>query len=167
MGTRGPSPTPTRLLQLRGSWRGKQRPNEPRPKRTRPRPPAWLSDDAKKVFLSVVRQLFALDVVAGVDAGALARYADLFVDYRKAAEFVAKHGSVHPIRGKPAKEGEPGPVLGFRHYPQAIQKLALAGELLRLEREFGLTPAARARLVTETPAPEEPTYDYFSAAEVG
>jgi hypothetical protein len=77
MGQRGPSPTPTRLLQLRGSWRAKQRPNELRPRRTRPRPPATLGAEAKKGFLSLVRQLYAQHVVVGLDAQSLARYADL------------------------------------------------------------------------------------------
>ncbi|MFO0931138.1 MAG: P27 family phage terminase small subunit [Planctomycetota bacterium] len=167
MGTRGPSPTPTRLLQLRGSWRAKQRVNEPRPRRTRPRPPATLGAEAKKGFLSLVRQLYAQHVVVGLDAQSLARYADLLVDYWKAAEFVAKHGAVYVVRGKPAREGEQGPAIGFRPYPQMALKIALASELLRLEREFGLTPSARARVEVEAPVPAEPAFHYFDATEVG
>jgi len=167
MGARGPSPTPTRRLQLRGSWRSKQRPNEPRPKRARPRAPASLGDEAKKLFLALVRQLYAQKVVASLDAQALARYSDLLVDYWKASEFVAKHGAVYVVRGKPGKDGEPGQAVGFRLYPQTALKIALASELLRLEREFGLTPSARARVEVEAPAPAEPAYDYFHGAEVG
>jgi len=167
MGARGPSPTPTRLLQLRGSWRAKQRPYEPRPRRTRPRPPASLGDEARKVFLGLVRQLYAQQVVVGLDASALARYSDLLVDYWKAAEFVAKHGAVYVVRGKPTKDGEQGPAVGFRAYPQMALKIALASELLRLEREFGLTPSARTRVEVEVTPPAEPAFQYFSGGGVG
>ena len=162
MGRPGPAPTPTRLLQLRGSWRARQRAAEPKPRRTRPRPPVSLPDEAKKVFITLARQLHSQHVAVAIDAQALARYCDLLVDYWKAAEFVAKHGAVYPVRGKAGKDGEPGQVLGFRPYPQAALKLALAGELLRLEREFGLTPSARTRVVAEAPPPSEPAFNYFS-----
>jgi P27 family predicted phage terminase small subunit len=167
VGRPGPAPTPTRLLHLRGSWRAKQRPAEPKPRRTRPRPPASLSDDAKKAFLSLARQLHALHVAVAIDAQALARYCDLLVDYWKAADFVAKHGSVYIARGKPGPNGEQGPALGFRPYPQVAIKIALASELLRLEREFGLTPSARARVQVEVVPPAEPAFDYFSGGGVG
>ena len=88
-------------------------------------------------------------------------------DYWKAAEFVAKHGAVFVVRGKPAREGEQGPAIGFRPYPQMAIKIALASELLRLEREFGLTPSARARVEVEAPEPAEPAFHYFDATEVG
>jgi P27 family predicted phage terminase small subunit len=164
VGKRGPPRTPTPLLELRGSWRAGTRKGEPRPRRSRPRPPDWLSDDAKAVFVVLVRHLFPLGVVARLDEGALGRYADLFVQYRKASEWVTKHGDVYVVPGQTGKDGKAGPA-SFRTYPQAYRALALANELLRLEREFGLTSAARARLVTETPAPAEPSYDYFRSAE--
>ena len=155
MGDRGPSPTPTRRLELRGSWRAKTRPDEPRPKAKKPRAPSWLTKDAKSVFSSLVRRLHAEGMVTGLDENALARYADLFVQYRQASEFIAKFGAFHAV---PGKGGAPAT---FRTLPHAYRVLALAGELIRLEREFGLTPAARARLVKETPEPAEPAFDYF------
>jgi P27 family predicted phage terminase small subunit len=114
-----------------------------------------------------VRQLYAQQVVVGLDATALGRYCDLLVDYWKAAEFVAKHGAVYVARGKPAREGEQGPAVGFRTYPQMAIKITLASELLRLEREFGLTPSARTRVEVQVEAPAEPAFSYFDDAEVG
>jgi len=166
MGTRGPAPTPTQLLHLRGSWRAKQRGAEPKPRRTRPRPPASLSDDARKVFLALARQLHAQQVAVGIDAQSLARYSDLLVDYWKAAEFVAKHGAVYVVRGKPGKDGEPAQAVGFRVYPQMALKLGLASELLRLEREFGLTPSARTRVEVEVAPVAALDFNYFGGGGV-
>ena len=59
------------------------------------------------MFAWIVRHLFALDVVARVDEGALARYADLYVQYRRASEFLARHGDVYVVPGRPGKDGKP------------------------------------------------------------
>ena len=71
----GPRPTPTRILNLRGSWRAKRNPKEPQPKVARLAAPAWLSDDAKKVFDDYAERLHASGVLTVADEGALARYA--------------------------------------------------------------------------------------------
>jgi P27 family predicted phage terminase small subunit len=104
-----------------------------------------------------------------MDAGALARYADLFVSYRRCSEFVAQHGDTYVLRGKQGPDGEEGKPIGFKTYPQAKRMVALASELLRLERELGLTPAARARFATEAPESAERGADYFTSPsrEVG
>lgn len=164
MARRGPAPTPTRILELRGSWRSKTRPGEPKPRRSRPRPPDWLSDEAKAQFVAIVRRLWAQGVVTRVDEGALAFYADLLVQYRKASEFVSKHGDVYVVRGKPRAEGEEGKLIGFKPYPQAKRQESLAMLLLRLSREFGLTPAARTEVSADVPAAPQTSFDYFGAA---
>ena len=164
----GPPPPPTDKLRLRGSWRANARPGEPRPKPVRLRAPSWLGKDAKTVFGAVVRQLVEAGLVTRLDENALARYADLFVQYRQASEFLAKYGAVYAVPGRPGPDGKPGPSPGFRTYPQASRALVLSGELLRMEDRFGLTPSARARLVVDTPAPEEPAFDhYFQPVRVG
>jgi P27 family predicted phage terminase small subunit len=169
VGSRGPSRTPTRALALRGSWRSKTRPGEPAPRGPRPRPPEWLCDDAKAQFLAIVRRLWAQGVVSSVDEAALAIYADLLAQYRRASEFVAKHGDVYIVRARPRVEGEEGRPIGFASYPQAKRQENLAMLLLRLSREFGLTPAARTQVQGEVPAPAFPPlrFDYFSPTGVG
>jgi P27 family predicted phage terminase small subunit len=165
----GPRPTPTRVLRLRGSWRAKRNPKEPAPEVTKPAAPAWLSDDAKAVFEALAERLHASGVVTIADELALARYADLCVQYRRAAEFVGKHGDVYVTSGRSGPNGEPGRPTGFKTYPQAKRLLHLAQALLQLEREFGLTPAARTGLQAEVYA--EPAtelgFDYFNSGSVG
>lgn len=166
MGRRGPAPTPTRILALRGSPRAGLNPGEPHPDVELPPAPTWIGDDAKKAYDALGARLLALGIMTGVDENALARYAVLWVRYRRCEEFVAKHGEAYPTRGRDKWDGTPGTLLGFKAYPQAKMALGLAAELLRLEREFGLTPAARARLSAEVPIEDEApatSFDYFGA----
>ena len=164
MSAHGPPPTPTEKLRLRGSWRASTRPGEPRPKVARLRPPPWLSSDAQTVFKAIARKLHVEGMVTLLDDTALARYADLCVQYRQASEFLAKFGAVYAVPGRVGPDGKPGPSTGFRTYPQANRALALAAELLRLEDRFGMSPAARARVIVEPPPVANPAFDYFGAA---
>lgn len=164
----GPRPTPTRVLRLRGSWRAKRNLKEPAPEVKKPAAPAWLSDDAKAVFDVYAEKLHASGVLTAADELALARYADLCVQYRRAAEFVAKHGDVYVTSGRPGPNGEPGRPTGFKTYPQAKRQLHVAQALLQIEREFGLTPAARAGLTSDLPTiPDSPlAFDYFGGSDL-
>jgi P27 family predicted phage terminase small subunit len=161
VGKRGPAPTPTRLLALRGSWRAKVNPAEPRPEVARPDAPAWLSETARAAFDLLADQLHSVQLLTRLDENALVRYADLWASYRRCSEFIAKHGDVYVVRAKPTTEGEEGRAIGFKTYPQSRRMTALAAELLRLEREFGLTPAARSRLTSQVEAAEDPAESYF------
>jgi P27 family predicted phage terminase small subunit len=164
MGVRGPAPTPTKILALRGSRRVVGRAGEPQPEVARLATPEWLAPDAKASYDFLADHLHELGLLTAIDQGALVRYATIWTSYRRCAEFVAKNGEVYPVRSKPRPDGTPGHVLGFKAYPQAKLLVTLSAELLRLEREFGLTPAARARLAC---APLEEEDDgaagYFSA----
>jgi P27 family predicted phage terminase small subunit len=158
----GPRPTPTRILQLRGSWRAKRNRDEPQPRVEKPVAPPWLSEDAKKVFEHYAERLHAAGVLTVADEGVLARYADLTAQYQRCAEFIGKHGDVHVTRGRPGPNGEEGRPTGIQVFPQAKLKLALASVLLQLERELGLTPAARTGLQAEVYAePATAMFDYF------
>ncbi|MFM8387609.1 MAG: P27 family phage terminase small subunit [Planctomycetia bacterium] len=158
----GPRPTPTQVLRLRGSWRSKRNPGEPQPEAARPEAPPWLSDGAKQVFDDYAERLHAAGVLTAVDELALARYADLCVQYRRASDFVAKHGDIYVVRGRRGPQGEEGLPTGFKTYPQAKRILQLAPLILQLERELGLTPAARAGLwVREHYADEPNLADYY------
>jgi hypothetical protein len=50
MGKRGPPPTPTPILQLRGSWRGKLNRDEPQPEPVAPEKPSWLTTYASHPY---------------------------------------------------------------------------------------------------------------------
>lgn len=138
MGTRGPKKTPTKILELRGSWLAKTRPHEPHPPVARPVCPDWLTPDMKQLWRVVVGQLHAIGLLTKVDGHALARYCALSLRWRKALQFVEKNGETYPVKDAT------GVVIGLRTFPQVWLVKSLAQELLRLEREFGMTPSARA-----------------------
>ncbi len=138
MGERGPAPTPTRILQMRGSWRGKLRRNEPKPERKSPHCPAWLRKEAKRAWKEITPQLEAMGVLGRCDRSALARYCQTLAKWREAEEFLMEHGSVYPVKSAD------GSIVEIREYPQVGRAIRLAEQLLRLEKQFGLTPSARA-----------------------
>ena len=103
----------------------------------------------------------AQGMVTRLEEGALALYADLFVQYRYASEFVAKFGAMYAVPGRVGPDGKPGPSTGFRTYPQAERQRLLAGDLMRLGDRLGLTPASRTRLVGQVPTPAAPAFDHY------
>lgn len=148
MGKRGPARTPTNILKMRGSWRAKGREGEPRPDASAPRCPKWLRPEAKRVWRELVPQLERMNVLARCDRNAIARYCQVFAKWRSAEEFLKEHGEVYP------EKNASGQTLGLREYPQVSQAIRFSEQLLRLEREFGLTPSARANLSVGKKPPE-------------
>ena len=65
----GPAPTPTSILEARGSWRAKGREGEMRPPVKRPGRPATLSKVAATEWNRVIGTLEHQGVVAEVDRG--------------------------------------------------------------------------------------------------
>jgi len=153
MGQRGPKPTPTKLLALRGSWRAKERAGrEPQPAPLgRTDPPGWLSPEAKTIWGRVTRHLKPHGLMTRLDVNVIARYCELFVMWRHAAEYVNQYGMHQPIKNAKDK------VIGMRIAPYTQMMVVLSGELLKIEREFGMTPSARAAFgIERAKAGEEP-----------
>jgi P27 family predicted phage terminase small subunit len=99
--------------------------------------PSWLSDDARAVWRLVLAHLKPLGVIGRMDSHTLGRYCTIFCEWRKAVEFVQRHGQTISTKG-------PKDRLTIRLLPQVRLMIALGEQLLRLEHEFGMTPAARA-----------------------
>ncbi len=140
MGERGPPPTPTNVLAMRGSWRANRNPDEPRPERGRPRCPKWLDDKAKEAWAQLIPQLDRMGILAKIDGNALARYCRLWSRWRQAEDFLATQGDTYLVKGTDGK------ATAVKAYPQARIAATLAEQLLRIEQHFGMTPASRARL---------------------
>ena len=157
MGERGPAPTPTKMLEMRGSWRAKKRQGEPKPERSRPQCPRWLRKEAKRIWEELIPQIDEMGILGRCDRHALARYCQALANWRLAEEWVMEHGDVYP------EKNEKGEVIGVKEYPQVGKSIRLAEMLLRLEKQFGLNPAARAGLgtVREPPDPNDPKARFF------
>lgn len=145
MGKRGPAPTPTALLKARGSWRGASRPGEPQPKVGEPPKPAGLSKVASTAWDILAPRLAIVRCLAETDGIALARYCELW----------AAFASLRTRRTR-----KPDDV-------NLLYAMLKAGEtMLRLEREFGLTPAARAQLTVGPADVDDDRPNYFGPARV-
>jgi P27 family predicted phage terminase small subunit len=100
-----------------------------------------MAAEAKKAWRALLPMLETMGVVTKIDANALARYCVTWARWRKAEEFIEKHGDTYPTKHR----GE----LIFKTFPQVRNADRLATQLSRLEQSFGLTPAARTRIQVE------------------
>ncbi len=160
MGKRGPARTPTRILKMRGSWRADAREGEPEPDASRPRCPAWLRKEAKRAWKELIPQLEAMGILAKCDRNPLARYCQTLAQWKATEQWIMKHGDAYP------EKDARGKIIGLKEYPQVSRALRLSEALLRLEKQFGLTPAARADLAIEKHNPDENrgknNFDFFN-----
>lgn len=141
MGRRGPAPTPTAILKIRGSRRGKERDGkEVKGPVGKPPCPEWLDKDAKRAWRRLIPMLEQMNVLTRIDGNALARYCQLWSRWIRAEQFIQKHGDTYPLRD------EKGRVRCLQQFPQVSIANKLAIQLTRLEQEFGLTPSARSRI---------------------
>lgn len=145
---KGRPPTPTALKILKGNP-GKRALNKrepaPGPRRSLA-PPAYLQGDAVVEWRRLAPVLFRLGLLTEIDGDALAQYCQLWARWREAERELAKTGMV--IKGG---KGFPvlSPYLGIAHRTLI--------ELRAMLVQFGMTPAARARVKTDPgPAPDDP-----------
>lgn len=147
MGRRGPPPTPTAVLRLRGSSLVSQRRLEAEVKGPagRPDPPDGLDEEARKMWDHLLPMLECMGVLTRIDGNALGRYCRLWSRWRKAEAYLDKHGEIYPLKD------DQGRIKCVQQWPQVAIAIKLAQQLTRLEQEFGMTPSARARLSVPGP----------------
>ena len=140
MAKRGPAPTPTDILKLRGSWRAEGRSAEPKPPKGAPRCPPGLPAEAKTVWRQIVTVLEGVKVLTKADGNALERYSRMVVRWRAVEKYLEENGEIQ-VTDK-----------GYRQQaPEVSIASNLDKALGRLEAEFGLTPAARTRIQVDVP----------------
>jgi len=155
-----PKPKPTKLKILEGNP-GK-RPlnlNEPQPKQIIPKCPDWLMDDAKKEWKRIAPELANLGLLTRVDMAAFAGYCQSFAKWKKAEEFIKKHGTTYKI---PRYDSD-GKVISI--YMAQFPEVAIANNSLNQIRafcgEFGLTPSSRGRISLPNTNEEDPLEELF------
>ena len=143
-GSGGHNRKPTALKRLEGNP-GKRKLNdrEPQPGPGRPEMPPGLSRIARQEWKQIVPRLEQMGVLTTVDGKALAAYCSTYAQWMQAEKNIAKYGLVTAIVDP---DGTGLVVL------KANPAVKIKSESLRLMRaflsDFGLTPASRARLVT-------------------
>lgn len=151
MGRRGPPPKPTALKLIAGNpGRRPLNANEPVPPPGTPEIPADLDERARAVWNAVVPALAKIGLARSIDGIALGRYCTNVVLWQDVVAFIRKNGTTFPILGPPTKKHPNGKLIGMRENPHSNMQRKLSQLLLSIEREFGLTPAARTRINVET-----------------
>jgi hypothetical protein len=131
MGKRGPKPTPTGVLKLRGSWRA-NRPDEPVPPDVTIEPPSWLTDAGREVWDQMAPVCIAMNTLTAADAGRFARYCNAQGAYQRNPE-------------------------GY----DVGQFASLTASLAKYEAQFGLGASDRANMKVGKSAQEKPTKGRF------
>ncbi|MBP0725545.1 phage terminase small subunit P27 family [Bacillus sp. RG28] len=109
------------------------------PKTDKLKPPSWLSSFAKKEFKRMVNELKEVDLVTNVDVNALALYCDAYGNYVECTKVIQEEGLMVEYTNKAAETNKvPHPLL--------TKQKALFEQMKSLSTEFGLTPAARAKI---------------------
>ena len=139
MGQRGPIPKPSAIERAEG-YPGKRKANrrEPQPREIAPRCPAHLDAVAKREWRRLVPILRRMRVLTEADEIPLANLCTTYSTLIKAQEKLNESGILY--KG-PSGYIQQSPVLSIIR--QCIETLN------RLSREFGLTPAARTRIMTQ------------------
>lgn len=133
MGKRGPKPTPTATLKVRNSRLVSQRGAEPSPPVELPPAPKWLQGAALARWAELGSMLVAQGLLTRLDALALALLVDALGEYLDAREIVAQTGLTTETDNLNVIQH---PAVGIMH--RAWENV------LKILREFGLTPSARS-----------------------
>ena len=86
MGKRGPKPTPTKILKLRNSWRGKARGGEPSLDQRRPQRPQWLKGESRKAWDRIMPLLHRAGLATRANRETLACLCDSWGRYVEACQ---------------------------------------------------------------------------------
>ena len=159
---RGPPPIPTRLKVLRGNP-GHAKLNQPEPQPDRgeacPETFPWLDVYAQEEWNRTAPGLWHLGLLTIADIGPFASYCVSFSIWRRAIEQLAVDARQNPgTRGGLLVESQDG---GPRISPLVKIATTAAAEMIKAATQFGMAPAARARIAAAgwEPPPEPSKFD--------
>ena len=157
MGKRGPRPTPSSLLEERGSWRAKERVKDGEPQLAVCKQPApeWLDDEARPYWDEISELLADIGVLTKADRWALALLCDQLVTYLAAREIVRQEGmTIETVRGMVKN-------------PAEVQMQKAWAGIMKAAAEFGMTPSSRSGVRVVEPKDEQPGKTKASFFETG
>ena len=160
MGARGPRPAPTATKQARGTARpDRLNPTEPQPPAADPNGlSAWLPDrePARRAWSSIAPMLAELGVLATTDRVALVLLCDALAEYvalRDAIAAMDEHAALSGhVYETETKEGS----IMRRPEPLLAQRDDAWDRVLRMAKEFGMTPSARTGVHATPPDEKDP-----------
>lgn len=141
MGKRGPKPKPSSLQRMQGTYRADRRRGEPVAVSAPARKPPWVKGLAAKHWGTIAPWLKRSNLLTSLDAVACGLLCDALADYLEAGEVVeqaAVEGGVKFVATTDKGNIIQHPAVGVRN--KAWERA------VKLLREFGMTPSARAGL---------------------
>jgi len=154
MGRRGPRPTPTAILKLRGSRKLGSRAGAVEAPSSRPRRPANLSPGAARAWDRLVPALHDLGIIAQVDVTALTMLTETIALWEHATSEMNRIGMVVTAGGR------------VRRNPYLLIAARAGDQLAKLLAEFGMTPSSRSR-VQGTAAPVAGAFESWDRGQGG
>jgi P27 family predicted phage terminase small subunit len=144
--TRGRKPVPTQLKILRGNP-GKRSLNKDEPKFSPkcPKPPTWLTLEARAEWRRVVPELDAKGLLATIDRGQLASYCSWWSIYVDAIREIQKNGLTTMAIETTSIDGYVIFVRPTKN-PAIIVARDASEKVRQFGTEFGLSPSSRTRL---------------------
>lgn len=139
MATAGRKPKPTAIKELEGNP-GKRPLNthEPNPGRKAPSCPKWLEKEAKKEWRRLASKMEQMGVLTDVDMAAFAGYCQCYARWKENEEFITQHGTIVK-----------SPSGYWMQVPQVSIAQQYMKQMERFAEQFGLTPAARSRIIAD------------------
>jgi phage terminase small subunit len=124
-------------------------------------PPPHLDEAAHQYWHEAIGHLLSMGVLSAVDLGTIERYAMLRSQVAEYHRMELTHGRFHITKGKDADGNEV--ITKAVMYPWAVQLKQLSPLLLRIESEWGFTPATRQAVTRDINASEEDSLEGFIA----
>ena len=133
---RKPKPTAIKILEGNPGKRPLNRSEIVFPKKAPPCPD-WLDDDAKREWRRLAGTMEAMGVLTKADLAAFAVYCDAYSKWKEATDFINQHGQIFQVKSS-----------GYiQQVPQVSIAQTYAKLMMNTAAEFGLTPAARSRII--------------------
>jgi len=142
MGKRGPAPIPTAILKSRGSWRANERKKEPQIAADKIEPPAWITKKGAEYWEEIAALLKPAGVLQNSDMPALGLLVESITRYLRYRDIFAdkfKNNPVMIVEGKVVEN------------PMANLVEKAHTNLVKMFKEFGMTPSSRAGIEVEPP----------------
>ena len=140
---RGKKPTPTNLKILRGNPGKRALPkDEPKPQAVCPRPPAILSDVAKKHWRVIAKQLYTANIMTMLDVDALMIYCEAYARWVEAGEVLKKDGLLI------TQKSHNGSTEYLKQNPWLMIQQKSFDQMKAMLVEFGMSPSSRTRVRT-------------------
>lgn len=149
MGQRGPAPTPTKVLELRGSWRANLPKDEPQPESKLGKMPAGLPPRAKTEWKRC-KEWMGGEVMKDCDRSLVETYCRLVAEIDELQKVVKKEGHIQV-----ADNGY------MSQHPAAIMLHKSRDMLVKLTDRLGLNPSSRSRISVKPAEPKRSPYEEF------